>query len=122
MTRIAIVAALAALASGSIADAKCRDGKGRVAKCPPAVSAASAPAPAATPQPLGRGGPGRWQMIPAASEPNSSGGARAWAAWRLDTESGRVDFCTYVTPPSNGTVGEPTGNALSCSSPVDASP
>jgi hypothetical protein len=61
-------------------------------------------------------------MVPAAGEPSSSGGSRAWAAWRLDTESGRVDFCTYVTPPSNEPVGEPTTNALNCSSPVDALP
>ena len=53
---------------------------------------------------------GRWQMIPAG----------VGSAWRLDSETGRAEFCTFLAgAPTTPTTSQASGS-LSCSAPIQA--
>lgn len=61
---------------------------------------------------------GRWIVVPAGA-PIGDGQYRETNAWRLDTKTGALEFCTYTeaivptTPPTD---------VLECSQPATASP
>jgi hypothetical protein len=56
---------------------------------------------------------GKWTVIPAGNDERSQN-IQSWNAWRLDTQTGAVEFCTYAI--IKGDNGVPSQN-LSCSAP-----
>jgi hypothetical protein len=39
---------------------------------------------------------GRWTVVPASNAPDIDKNGKVWSAWRLDTKTGDLEFCTYV--------------------------
>jgi hypothetical protein len=58
---------------------------------------------------------GRWTVIPASNEPVLRFGDRVFSAWRLDTKTGALEFCTFSTDLSDGATSAPTPDEFSCS-------
>jgi hypothetical protein len=46
------------------------------------------------PKPEGGGNVGRWAVVPAGNN-ESVAGYSAWNAWRIDTQTGALEHCTY---------------------------
>jgi hypothetical protein len=56
---------------------------------------------------------GRWAIVPAGSNEKTPN-FEAWSAWRLDTKTGSLEFCTYSI--ATGTTGKPL-EGLGCTQP-----
>src|SRR5262249_20700806 len=62
------------------------------------LAGCSDPSPKPGPQPLPANTEfGRWVIVPASNEPLSNGTGRqpTYGAWRLDTKTGDLEFCSY---------------------------
>ena len=63
---------------------------------------------------------GRWQIIPASGGAPPSALSAGWFAWRLDTKSGQVEFCTYLAAAPAAPTISPAAGSLRCSAPIQA--
>jgi hypothetical protein len=69
---------------------------------------------------------GRWIVVPASNEPTTLSGSTFWSAWRLDTKTGDLEFCSY-TPHEEALAGGAVSGAtahdiLGCSTAAKAHP
>ncbi len=78
---------------------------------PASTSAQTPPAPPANAE------FGRWAVVPVA-EKTKEPGVEMWNAWRLDTKTGDLEFCSYTV----STVGERPTETTECGSKVKADP
>lgn len=63
-------------------------------------------------------GPGRWMVISASGAETKRAGFEASSAWRLDTKTGDLEFCTYWLL---GAGGRPI-ESIDCTAPAKAHP
>jgi hypothetical protein len=68
---------------------------------------------------------GRWTVVPASTVPDTSAGVKGtlagskiWPAWRLDTKTGDLEFCTYGVIENLLDSNKPPIETLTCSTPV----
>jgi hypothetical protein len=65
--------------------------------------------------------PPRWTITPVASEPMPVGGSHYWSAWRLDTKTGALEFCTFIEGDPVAKTAAQALEHLDCTAPVKAS-
>lgn len=63
---------------------------------------------------------GRWQIVPVGGGGSPPASGAGWSAWRVDTETGQTELCSYLAGPP--TVSNPPQGAgyLKCTAPVEA--
>jgi hypothetical protein len=66
---------------------------------------------------------GRWTVVPAANGPTVVAGTTYFFAWRLDTQTGNLELCTYDPGGwKNAVTGYIASESLNCTLPAKGNP